>query len=150
MRIIVDGEDTDKILMELEADKRRKKPRKVVRRKTVRRGREEHVDDITSKVGGMKVEGSMEVPGSHIGETRSQPGSRRGSTLPPGYLVNPGEAARRASNASFSDFSRRGSQVIQQRQQWRVSLFSAGCGPQHREGRDHQARQHEEGQHQLG
>ena len=114
MRIIVDGEDTDKILMELEADKRRKKPRKVVRRKTVRRGKEEHVDDITSKVGGMKVEGSLEAPGGHIGETRSQPGSRRGSTLPPAFLLNPGEATRRAShgNTSVTDFSRRGSQVV--------------------------------------
>ena len=111
MRIIVDGEDTDKILMELEADKRRKKPRKVVRRKTVRRGKEEHVDDITSKVGGMKVEGSMEVSPIYIGETRSQPGSRRGSNLPPAFLLNPGEAARRASNASITGFSRRGSQV---------------------------------------
>ena len=111
MRIIVDGEDTDTILMELE-DKKRKKPKKVLRRKTVRRGKEEHVEDITSKVGGMKVEGGMEAPASHIGETRSQPGSRRGSTLPPAFLVNPGEAARRASNGSFTDFSRRGSQVV--------------------------------------
>ena len=110
MRIIVDGRDSETALMELESDKRRKKPRKVVKRKTVRRGKEEHVEDITSKVGGMKVDGSMEVPHSYIGETRSQPGSRRGSTLPPAFLVNPGEAARRASNASITGF-RRGSQV---------------------------------------
>ena len=79
----------------------------------MRRGKEEHVEDITSKVGGMKVEGSLEAPAGHIGETRSQPGSRRGSTLPPAFL-NPGEATRRASNgnATFTDFSRRGSQVV--------------------------------------
>ena len=110
MRIIVDGEDTDKILMELEADKRRKKPRKVVKRKSVRRGKEEHVDELTSKVGGLKVEGSAEAPNDYIGETRSQPGSRRGSTLPPALLANPAEATRRASNASVTAF-RRGSQV---------------------------------------
>ena len=110
MRIIVDGGDTDPV-MELEPDKRRKKARKVVRRKPVRRGKEEHVEDITSKVGGLKVEGSMEASDVFIGETRSQPGSRRGSTLPPAFLVNPGEATRRASNASISGYSRRGSQV---------------------------------------
>ena len=96
--------------MEFELDKRRKKTRKVVRRKTVRRGKVEHVEELTSKVGGLKVEASSEDPQSYIGETRSQPGSRRGSTLPPAFLVNPGEAARRASNASITGF-RRGSQV---------------------------------------
>ena len=111
MRIIVDGEDTDPVLMELESDKRRKKPRKVVKRKSVRRGKEEHVDELTSKVGGLKVEGSAEAPNDYIGETRSQPGSRRGSTLPSAFLANPAEAARRASNASIPGWSRRGSQV---------------------------------------
>ena len=111
MRIIVEGRDSETALMELEADKRRKKPRKVAKRKTVRRGKEEHVEDITSRVGGLKVEASTEVPPLYIGETRSQPGSRRGSTLPPAFLHNPGEAARRASNASITGFSRRGSQV---------------------------------------
>ena len=110
MRIIVDGEDTDPVLMELESDKRRKKPRKVVKRKSVRRGKEEHVDELTSKVGGLKVAGRTEIPRIVIGETRSQPGSRRGSTLPPAFLANPAEATRRASNASVTAL-RRGSQV---------------------------------------
>ena len=110
MRIIVEGRDSETALMELESDNRRKKPRKVAKRKSLRRGREEPVEDITSKVGGLKVAGSTEIPRIVIGETRSQPGSRRGSTLPPALLANPAEATRRASNASVTAL-RRGSQV---------------------------------------
>ena len=111
MRIITDGLDTESIPMDLETEKKKKKPRKVVRRKTLRREKTEHVEEITNRVGGLKVEASP------VDQSRSQPSSRRGSTLPSALLLNPGELTRRASNAVMTDLpdlgSRRGSQVVE-------------------------------------
>ena len=105
LRIIVDGEDTEKILMEIENEKqqRKKKTRKVIKRKSFRREKEpQNVDEVTSMVGGLQV--NHNVPDVHVGgleETRSQPQSRRNSNIPGALLINPAEIVRRASNVAL-------------------------------------------------
>ena len=112
LRIVVEGIPPQTVLME-----KRKKPRKVLRRKTLRKGKTEHVEDITNKVEGLKVQSQED----YIEETRSQPVSRRGSMLPPALLLNPSELTRRASNTPST--VRRGSQVQASQCLHHISFF---------------------------
>ena len=103
LRIIVDGEDTEKILMEIENEKqqRKKKTRKVIKRKSFRREKEpQNVDEVTSMVGGLQVNHNVPDVGG-LEESRSQPQSRRNSNIPGALLINPTEIVRRASNVAL-------------------------------------------------
>ena len=103
LRIIVDGEDTEKILMEIENEKqqRKKKTRKVIKRKSFRREKEpQNVDEVTSMVGGLQVNHNVPDVGG-LEESRSQPQSRRNSNIPGALLINPAEIVRRASNVAL-------------------------------------------------
>ena len=101
LRILVDGEDPEKILMEIEGEKRKKKPKKIVRRKSYRKEKPVNVEDVASKVNGMKINkgnAGLGIPDIYVEqESKSQPGSRRNSTLPSTLLLNPSEVTRRAS-----------------------------------------------------
>ena len=99
LRILVDGEETNK--MDIENDKRKKKPKKIVRRKSYRKDKSVNVEDVASKVDGMKINKGnigLGIPDIYVEqESKSQPGSRRNSTLPGTLLLNPSEVTRRAS-----------------------------------------------------
>ena len=75
--------------MDTEIEKQKRKPRKIIKRKSVRRARLNHVEEVTAKVGGLRV---MEADGAPdvIEATRSQPQSRRASSV-----LMPAEVSRR-------------------------------------------------------
>ena len=82
--------------MEIENEKQKKrKPRKVIKRKSFRKEKSQNVEEVTNMVDGLKVNlGHDDNPDVFIEESRSQPQSRRNSTLPPSLLLNPSEVTR--------------------------------------------------------
>ena len=66
--------------MDTEIEKQKRKPRKIIKRKSVRRARLNHVDEVTAKVGGLKVM-EPDAAADVIEATRSQPQSRRASSV---------------------------------------------------------------------
>ena len=91
--------------MEIENEKRtKKKPRKIIKKKSFRKEKSQNVEEVTNMVGGLKVNQGGDVPDIYVGgieESRSQPSSRRNSNIPPALLLNPQELTRRASNAAL-------------------------------------------------
>ena len=80
-----------------EADEKQKKrkPRKVIKRKSFRRDKSQNVEEVTNMVDGLKVNnGHGDNPDVFIEESKSQPQSRRNSTLPSSILLNPSEITR--------------------------------------------------------
>ena len=77
--------------MDLDNEKQKKKQRKVVKRKSVRK-KSRNVEQVTDMVDSLKVH---QGPSIVIEETRSQPGSRRNSSLAPE------EMPRRSSNVGI-------------------------------------------------
>ena len=78
--------------MDLENEKQKKKQKKVVRKKSFRK-KTKNVNEVTEMVDGLKVNLG---PNIVIEETRSQPGSRRSSSVAPEEMPQ-----RRASNVDF-------------------------------------------------
>ena len=76
--------------MDTEIEKQKRKPRKIIKRKSVRRARLNHVEEVTAKVGGLKVV-EADAAADVIEATRSQPQSRRASSV-----LMPAEVSRRA------------------------------------------------------
>ena len=77
-------------------EKTRKKPRKIIRRKSTRKEKSKNVEEVTEMVGGLKV---MHPTANEIEETRSQPQSRRNSSV---MLANEAlTLPRRASNVAL-------------------------------------------------
>ena len=63
--------------MEIENEKRKKKPRKVIKRKSFRKEKAQNVEEVTSLVNGLTVDhgnDSNDNPDIYIEESRSQPG----------------------------------------------------------------------------
>ena len=81
--------------MDLENEKQKKKQKKVVRKKSFRK-KTKNVNEVTEMVDGLKVNLG---PNIVIEETRSQPGSRRSSSVAPEEMPQ-----RRASNVGTLDF----------------------------------------------
>ena len=81
--------------MDLENEKQKKKQKKVVRKKSFRK-KTKNVSEVTEMVDGLKVN---QGPNIVIEETRSQPGTRRNSSVAPEEMPQ-----RRASNVGTVDF----------------------------------------------
>lgn len=81
--------------MDLENEKQKKKQKKVVRKKSFRK-KTKNVSEVTEMVDGLKVN---QGPNIVIEETRSQPGTRRNSSVAPEEMPQ-----RRASNVGTMDF----------------------------------------------
>ena len=80
--------------MDTEIEKQKRKPRKIIKRKSLRRGRLNHVEEVTAKVGGLRVI-EADAGADVIEATRSQPQSRRASSV-----LMPAEVSRRASSSN--------------------------------------------------
>ena len=99
------------IIMEIENEKRKKKPKKIVKRKSFRKDKNVNVEDVATKVDGMRINkgnDGLGIPDIYVEESRSQPGSRRNSNIPGPLLLNPSEVTRRASMVP-TDITRRSS-----------------------------------------
>ena len=80
--------------MDTEIEKQKRKPRKIIKRKSVRRARLNHVEEVTAKVGGLRVV-EADAAADVIEATRSQPQSRRASSV-----LMPAEVSRRRVSSS--------------------------------------------------
>ena len=80
--------------MDTEIEKQKRKPRKIIKRKSLRRARLNHVEEVTAKVGGLRVV-EADAAADVIEATRSQPQSRRASSV-----LMPAEVSRRASSSN--------------------------------------------------
>ena len=88
--------------MNAEKERKKKKGKRILKRKA-KKGTDGTIEEVASLVNDLKVghlDSTLDVPEITVTESQSQPGSRRSShVVPVQLMINPGEVARRASDA---------------------------------------------------